>query len=772
NSNQFESSRQLYPLKSYREAQIFHFVVPNEVLEANWRFNATNSDVSYLRNSLKSYSQTKLLSGRSCEALDLTVHIRHGSLPVININNASLPDNWLTEESQQYSFEMKSDSALVSFNITNPLAGDWFGLSYLNKVDDRISQKGLEVECQHKLTASLSLTKFSQLFPNNDITVLTTANSLVQNITNSTFYKFYLNSNCFSAKLNITQCAQVSPVPNYRARSCPILVYVRGMALPSHKIYDFALNCSQQTDKCIIDMDSITSGSWVYLEIEPLSGLEVVEVYTELIIEQKEDCFSIEKELSQKSQSLATTYSTYSSRFTSNQSETMGTTNQLSPKYISLTRYDSLNSLEFKYSHVDATPLSQNQSVSIFIDIPNDRMSILEFGIIPLSDIGGTLSIDFAISPFVDTTQYNYSVSLCLQYRRTSDSFKNCLRELIVNTTSTDFFNKKGIETVLIPFPRPGNWFITLKVNCYYSGDDDIIIMCPPENKTSVLLDITSSPCLHSKCGSHGKCYQYFSGGVLFSSCVCRGGWKGWFCNDGSQAIPEDQLLLNFLLLTLSNIMFIPAVVLSTYRKHFTEALVYFTTMTSSTLYHACDSDYPQSYCLISVNVLQFGDFYSAILAFWVTLVTLANMPDLCRAFFHVFGALLIAFATELDRTSLWAFALPAGLGAAILIISWICRCCRKSCYPTSRLWIFSILPGIALTAGGLVVYAFFETQENYAITHSCWHAIMALALLFLVPSMKGDPQDEEVGGKGSDTETYYELIGEEGSHLARVTPR
>ena len=49
----------------------------------------------------------------------------------------------------------------------------------------------------------------------------------------------------------------------------------------------------------------------------------------------------------------------------------------------------------------------------------------------------------------------------------------------------------------------------------------------------------------------------------------------------------------------------------------------------------------------------------------------------------------------------------------------------------------------------------------------------MALALLFLVPSMKTvTEEDEEVGGKGTDTETYYELIGEEGSHLARVPPR
>jgi len=47
----------------------------------------------------------------------------------------------------------------------------------------------------------------------------------------------------------------------------------------------------------------------------------------------------------------------------------------------------------------------------------------------------------------------------------------------------------------------------------------------------------------------------------------------------------------------------------------------------------------------------------------------------------------------------------------------------------------------------------------------------MALAVLFLVPSMKSGDDDEETG-KGTDTETYYELIGEEGSHLARVPPR
>lgn len=100
------------------------------------------------------------------------------------------------------------------------------------------------------------------------------------------------------------------------------------------------------------------------------------------------------------------------------------------------------------------------------------------------------------------------------------------------------------------------------------------------------------------------------------------------------------------------------------------------------------------------------------------------------------------------------------------------CRCCcTKSCFPSGRMCLFSIFPGFALTLSGLVVYAFFETQENYAMTHSCWHAIMALALLFFVPAMKKKDEEDD-DGKGIDTETYYELIAEEASHLARSFPR
>lgn len=79
-------------------------------------------------------------------------------------------------------------------------------------------------------------------------------------------------------------------------------------------------------------------------------------------------------------------------------------------------------------------------------------------------------------------------------------------------------------------------------------------------------------------------------------------GWKGWGCTDGKTAKTDGDLMLDVLLLTLSNLLFIPAIVLSAYRKYFTEAFVYFATMASSSV---------RQYFYDSLFVLQFKlDFF------------------------------------------------------------------------------------------------------------------------------------------------------------------
>ena len=46
---------------------------------------------------------------------------------------------------------------------------------------------------------------------------------------------------------------------------------------------------------------------------------------------------------------------------------------------------------------------------------------------------------------------------------------------------------------------------------------------------------------------------------------------------------------------------------------------------------------------------------------------------------------------------------------------------------------IFFII-GSVLAGTGLGIYSFSETDVNYPFTHSAWHVIIALSLLFLLP--------------------------------------
>ncbi|OTF79737.1 hypothetical protein BLA29_000729 [Euroglyphus maynei] len=489
-----------------------------------------------------------------------------------------------------------------------------------------------------------------------------------------------------------------------------------------------------------------------------------------------------------------------------------------------LTRYQSSDVFTFRYiptmmvqDELLDTNDQSNSSQANFIEIDNDRFALFNFTIIPQYDIGGNLQLDFAISPWTNHTHQNVTAILCLTHNRlpplslpsTGIRFdEHCYGHLVSNTSQANFTTMgTALQSLVIPYPQSGTWFISILVRCYSSHDDDIdddfdslmntdfsTVSCDYFNKTSIMIDIHSAPCLNNRCLNNGKCQQYLNVGILYSTCSCRAGWKGLICNDGNEALSSQKLLANFLMLTISNAAFIPAIVLAACRRYFTESTIYFITMVSSALYHACDSDFSQSYCVFSVGLLQFADFYTAILSFFVTLLTLACLSPGCKSFFHLMGAISIALITQNDRTSLWTFVIPAGLGTLLMFCCWCSRCCRKSCYPPVRCWIFSICPALILTIVGLLIYAFFETQDNYAITHSIWHGVVALALFLAIPSMPSqnptdtDEEDEEhvhfMSSSGSSTagasskgtaktttnpETYYELIGEEKSHLART---
>uniref|UniRef100_A0A1I8PVV4 EGF-like domain-containing protein n=1 Tax=Stomoxys calcitrans TaxID=35570 RepID=A0A1I8PVV4_STOCA len=261
-----------------------------------------------------------------------------------------------------------------------------------------------------------------------------------------------------------------------------------------------------------------------------------------------------------------------------------------------------------------------------------------------------------------------------------------------------------------------------------------------PENcSTSVSFSISSKPCINGTCGHSGHCYHYMSGGFVFSSCVCTKGYRGWDCNDDSQVLSEISTLVASLLLILSNLFFIPSVYIAARRKFGIESLIYFFAMFFSIFYHACDSGEEEySFCLLSLEVLQFCDFYCGLLAIWVTLLAMAQLGEEYTALLHMLGAILLALGTEVNKQSLWVFLTPVLTGVILIGTSWGVRCYKtRQCFPARKYLLFHMPIGCVLVICGLVCYAFVATRQNYYIVHSIWHVVMALSIVCLLPSSK-----------------------------------
>lgn len=113
--------------------------------------------------------------------------------------------------------------------------------------------------------------------------------------------------------------------------------------------------------------------------------------------------------------------------------------------------------------------------------------------------------------------------------------------------------------------------------------------------------------------------------------------------------------------------------------------------MLFSATYHVCDQ-HSSSYCIakyevrilqlleyfviieiykiyiiiLNFQVLQYCDFFSGILAFWVTFVAMANLPVQYVSLFHMTGVIIITFGVESDKNGLASTLMPIIIGLAI----------------------------------------------------------------------------------------------------------
>lgn len=205
------------------------------------------------------------------------------------------------------------------------------------------------------------------------------------------------------------------------------------------------------------------------------------------------------------------------------------------------------------------------------------------------------------------------------------------------NTTAADIYvNSTGPATLHVPFPEPGIWHISLRAFCVEENchciatclngtaceDCDCMIPC----NSTLESRISSLPCIEGLCNSHGKCMHYMSGGFVFAACYCSGGYRGFDCADDTYVLDNSDVIIHVLWLTISNLAFIGSVYVAVRREYFTEAMVYAAVMFFSTFYHACEAgDDVYGICIMRLGVLQFCDFFNALLSIWVTLVAMAS---------------------------------------------------------------------------------------------------------------------------------------------------
>ncbi|XP_013784143.2 transmembrane protein 8B-like isoform X2 [Limulus polyphemus] len=732
--SQVLDSRELYPYRAYKDVQIFHYTVPHQVSFASWEFEANGSTY--------------------CSPKPISVFLQFGSYPVINPQNESFPDNFFFHRKDLYHVTMLTNSDPVLLNVTCPTPGDWFVVAFMTENSQKIVQKGLYHSCQAWFSSSLSLNL------ENSITTLYPGTSLLQHMTSDQFYRFFTPKNTWSVRVSISNCKTEQELTE---NECSLMVMARALALPSsYLLPDVSrttiIDCSELEPKvdCALEMIPIED-DWNYILISLVSNSSAeftIRVEIAVCEDNKEDMNqelvptvhhenirSIPSVLNWDNKTLSE-LNLETEAFTaapflhkSSHHPIIHYSNIKASCWdeVPLVRY-TLQNLAFKY---DVFP-GNNSSVPAQIYVSTEVPTLMRFDVFPLQDIGGTLALKLALPATEDERTNDFSVEACVEYglRPILTPSGACLTQMSVLVNSSSWYTR--LKTLMIPYPQAGSWYISLLSRCYLeernnNASNTLDVTCN-SSKIPVIVQISSLPCILGKCGDHGKCYQYISGGFIFSTCVCSAGWQGWGCTDSRHALSYGQLLQAVLLLTLSNIFFIPAIVLAFYRHYYIEGIVFFLTMSSSMFYHACDTEI-KTFCLMRLSLLQYCDFYLAVLALWVTLIAMANLSETLRSFAHMGGAVGIAIAVEYDRTGLWTFVIPAAVGFCILSVSWVYHCRQQhSCYPKMKTWFLCILPGALFAAGGVVLFAILETQNNYTYVHSAWHATMALSVLFLLP--------------------------------------
>ena len=369
-------------------------------------------------------------------------------------------------------------------------------------------------------------------------------------------------------------------------------------------------------------------------------------------------------------------------------------------------------------------------------NLSTTKNMLFYWSVFSLTDSGGTLDVTLRLFPFVLSTStfgvVNATVHGCVMTKTALEkqsNSSNCIGTKIQLHSS----HKENSLTWHFPFPVSGTWTLNLSLQC-----TDLIqsnFACA-QGFLPGYLNVSIVSCVDD-CNydlKYGSCTVYRSDAVLFSACQCKADRLGIACNDGRNALNYYRQLMRSLILSLSNLFFIPCIALAISEKYYSEALMYSFLCFMSSFHHACDQSQEVFYCLLPHETLQFFDFFCLISAIWITFVAAAELPPPLQSFLYVLGLIVFIVIVSYDRFSVGNIVFA--LIASVLVVGskWSFKSHEsKKCYPGFQKSLFSIVPAVIFAVAGSSLYAFSETSENYVV-HSIWHILFGTAISFLLP--------------------------------------
>ncbi|KAM8941153.1 transmembrane protein 8B isoform 1-T1 [Lycaon pictus] len=667
------SPRKLSPFRSFASTELFHFHVPEDTFLAVW--------------NLIIFKEQGGTFGDHCPDQSVTVYFRSGAPPVINPLHTHFPGDTAVPGvfSLTLSWTLPNRTSGI-FNVSSPLPGDWFLAAHLPQAHGHISVKGLQDECQYLLQPQLIVRRLL------DVAVLVPGRPSEQTLSahnRSALYKVFVPS--FTYRVS----AQLVCVGSRGVLACPLTLRLRPKAPPLHN--SSSVSCGGAS-VCQLELALPPWGHWVYVRVEIPSRGPGRTIRFQLCVRLQE--------CPQPSLSRVLVPGA-----AMNMPQSLG--NQpLPPEPPSLGASAEGPGATSPPEHCwPVRPTLRNEldtfSVHFYIffgpsvALPPERPAVFALRLLPVLDSGGVLSLELQLN-VSSLLQENVTVFGCLTHEvplSLGDAAVTCSKEslagflLSVSATSR-------VARLRIPFPQTGTWFLTLRSLC---GVGPRYVRC--RNATAeVRLRTFLSPCVDD-CGPYGQCKLLRTHNYLYAACECKAGWRGWGCTDSADALTYGFQLLSTLLLCLSNLMFLPPVVLAIRSRYVLEAAVYTFTMFFSTItvpghtglssslsskpgestpgsrtlipiqgmgfYHACDQPGIVVFCIMDYDVLQFCDFLGSLMSVWVTVIAMARLQPVVKQVLYLLGAMLLSMALQLDRHGLWNLLGPSLFALGILATAW-----------------------------------------------------------------------------------------------------